>query len=87
VLVSATPSEALVRIVDRGPGVPTRELERIFEPFYRGGRTDTAGACLGLAIARGFAEANGGRLWAESLTGQGAAFVLALPAARVGVPA
>jgi signal transduction histidine kinase len=37
------------------------------------------GAGLGLAIARGFAEANGGRVWVESHTGQGAAFVLALP--------
>jgi len=69
-------------VVDRGPGIPAVEAERIFEPFQRGSRTgDVRGAGLGLAIARGFAEANGGRVWVESHEGQGATFVLALPAA------
>jgi K+-sensing histidine kinase KdpD len=85
--VTGTQSEAIVRIVDRGPGIAAAERERIFEPFHRGGRSDSAGAGLGLAIARGFTEANGGRLWAESLEGQGAAFVLALPVMRAEVPA
>jgi two-component system, OmpR family, sensor histidine kinase KdpD len=80
----------LVRVVDRGPGISPTELERIFEPFQRGSRSgEVRGAGLGLAIARGFAEANGGRVWAESRQGQGASFVLALPVARVAaeVPA
>jgi two-component system, OmpR family, sensor histidine kinase KdpD len=81
--VSATPAEAVVRVIDHGPGVPIEERERIFEPFHRGNRSDRPGAGLGLAIARGFAEANGGRLWVESRSGQGATFVLALPAARL----
>ena len=82
-------SEVLVRVVDHGPGIPPEEAARIFEPFQRGSGTATArGAGLGLAIARGFAEANGGRVWVESHTGQGATFVLALPvAAQVKVPA
>jgi K+-sensing histidine kinase KdpD len=80
--VSATPAEAVVRVIDHGPGVPVEERERIFEPFHRGNRSDRPGAGLGLAIARGFAEANGGRLWVESRSGQGATFVLALPAAK-----
>jgi two-component system sensor histidine kinase KdpD len=72
----------VVRVIDRGPGVPPGEVERIFEPFQRGSRTGhMRGAGLGLAIARGFAEANGGRVWVESHEGQGATFVLALPAA------
>ena len=86
--VSATASEAVVRVIDHGPGVPAEERERIFEPFQRGSRGANApGAGLGLAIARGFAEANGGRLTVESRSEQGATFVLALPAARSKVPA
>jgi two-component system sensor histidine kinase KdpD len=73
-------SEVLVRVIDRGPGIPPDEAERIFEPFQRGSRTaGVRGAGLGLAIARGFAEANRGRIWVESHEGQGAMFVLALP--------
>jgi two-component system sensor histidine kinase KdpD len=74
-------------VTDRGPGIPEVEQERIFQPFYRiPGRPDEPGAGLGLAIARGFAEANGGRLWLESRTGQGASFVLALPLVELPLP-
>ena len=71
----------VVRIVDRGPGIPPAQLERVFEPFYRAGTTQGGhrGSGLGLAIARGFTEANGGRLHVESLPGQGATFVFELP--------
>jgi len=79
----------LVRVVDHGPGIPSGEADRIFEPFQRGSyQVPTRGAGLGLAIARGFAEANGGKVWVESHAGQGATFVLALPVAtQVQVPA
>jgi two-component system, OmpR family, sensor histidine kinase KdpD len=83
VRLTATRSEAVVRIVDQGPGLTEPELERVFEPFYRG--RDRAGAGLGLAIARGFAAANGGRVWAESRPGQGATFALALPVVEAPV--
>jgi two-component system sensor histidine kinase KdpD len=72
----------LVRIVDRGPGVPHAEQARIFEPFYRApgeARNGHRGSGLGLAIVRGFVEANRGRVWVESLPGQGATFVVELP--------
>lgn len=74
----------VVRIVDRGPGIPPAQLERVFEPFYRAGTVQVGhrGSGLGLAIARGFIEANGGRLHVESLPGQGATFVFELPLTR-----
>jgi two-component system sensor histidine kinase KdpD len=71
----------IVRVVDRGPGIPPAQLERVFEPFYRAGTAQTGhrGSGLGLAIARGFTEANGGTLHVESLPEQGATFVFELP--------
>jgi two-component system, OmpR family, sensor histidine kinase KdpD len=88
VQVTTTGAEVSVRVVDHGPGIPGEEHERIFEPFHRGSRTDAApGAGLGLAIARGFAEANGGRLSVESRSGQGATFVLTLHSVREPVRA
>ena len=79
-------AEPLIRVTDRGPGIPEEERERIFEPFHRvPGGPDQRGPGLGLAIARSFAEANGGRLWVESRPGQGASFVLALAAVELPV--
>jgi two-component system sensor histidine kinase KdpD len=79
--VDAVGTEVLVRVIDRGPGIASADLDAIFEPFHRGSPAAAApGAGLGLAIARGFAEANDSRVWAESRPGQGATFVLALPA-------
>jgi two-component system sensor histidine kinase KdpD len=74
----------IVRIVDRGPGIPPAQLERVFEPFYHAGTPGGGhrGSGLGLAIARGFTEANAGRLHVESLPGQGATFVFELPLAE-----
>jgi two-component system sensor histidine kinase KdpD len=74
----------LVRVVDRGPGIPQAQQERVFEPFYRSGtdRTGHRGAGLGLAIVRGFVEANGGRVWVESLPSQATSFVVELPVER-----
>jgi two-component system sensor histidine kinase KdpD len=87
VRVTATRKEVLIRVTDRGPGVPEDERERIFEPFHRiPGRSDEPGAGLGLAITRGFAEASGGRVWLESREGQGASFVLALPLVELPAP-
>ncbi len=69
-----------IRVVDRGPGIPHAELERIFEPFYQGpDDRPHEGSGLGLAIVRGLIEVNGGRVWAESMPGQGTTFVIELP--------
>jgi two-component system sensor histidine kinase KdpD len=78
----------IVRVVDRGPGIPPAQLERVFEPFYRAAapRAGHRGSGLGLAIARGFTEANGGTLHVESLPGQGASFVFELPLTDASEP-
>jgi two-component system sensor histidine kinase KdpD len=78
---SALHNRIMVRVVDRGPGIPPAQQERVFEPFYRAGtdRTGHRGSGLGLAIVRGFVEANGGRVWVESLPHQGTTFALELP--------
>jgi two-component system, OmpR family, sensor histidine kinase KdpD len=78
----------VLRVVDRGPGIPPEELDHVFEPFYRrdDGRRH-AGAGLGLAIVRGFIEVNGGQVWAESVPGQGTTFVVELPLEPAGAAA
>jgi two-component system sensor histidine kinase KdpD len=72
-------------VADCGPGIPDSERERVFEPFYRGpgSRPDAGGAGLGLSIARGLAEAQGGALRYEPRPGGGSLFTLDLPAADV----
>lgn len=74
-------------VADRGPGVPTDERERIFEPFHRapGTPTDVSGTGLGLAIARGLAVAQHGSLTALPRDGGGSVFRYAVPAAELPV--
>jgi two-component system sensor histidine kinase KdpD len=74
-----TGGRLVVRVVDQGPGIPEPERKHIFEPFYRGERGATRGVGLGLAIARGFVEANGGEIAVESVPGQGSTFVVSFP--------
>jgi len=75
-------SRVVVRVTDRGPGIPDGEQQRVFEPFYRGAdSTQRPGSGLGLAIAKGFVEANGGTIAVESLPGQGTSLVVSFPVA------
>ena len=68
-----------LRIVDRGPGIPHDERERIFLPFQRlGDRSNDAGVGLGLAIARGFIEAMGARLSLDDTPGSGLTMTIRL---------
>lgn len=72
---------ARLAVEDRGPGVPPRERERIFEPFYRmAGASETAGGVgLGLALVRSIASKHGGSVRCEERVGGGARFVVELP--------
>lgn len=69
-------------VADRGPGVPAAERDRIFEPFYRRltDAPDVGGVGLGLSIARGIAEAQGGSVSLSDRPGGGSVFTLRVPA-------
>ena len=75
-------------VLDRGPGVPLEERERMFEPFYRPSTTapDVRGTGLGLSIARGLAVAQGGAVEFEPRAGGGSVFTLVLPGADGQLP-
>jgi len=78
---SALGDRVELRVVDRGPGIPEKDKERIFVPFQRLGDTDnTTGVGLGLALSRGFTEAMGGTLTAEDTPGGGLTMTVSLPA-------
>ncbi len=70
-----------LEVVDHGPGVPDEQKERIFEPFTRVGDRYPGGVGLGLAVAKGFAEAMGGRIIAADTPGGGLTVRITLPAA------
>jgi two-component system sensor histidine kinase SenX3 len=82
--VSVEPGDRSVAIMvrDRGIGIPTRDLERIFERFYRVDRArsrETGGTGLGLSIVRHVAQAHDGEVSVISHEGEGSAFTLSLP--------
>ncbi|RLP28107.1 sensor histidine kinase KdpD [Mesorhizobium sp. YM1C-6-2] len=72
----------MLQLIDEGPGIPTGDLERIFDSFYRVRKADhvRAGTGLGLTICRGFVEAMGGTIVAGNRTdGSGAVFTIRMP--------
>ncbi len=74
-----------VRVTDRGSGIPLSRRPRVFEPFYRG-RPGGEGAGLGLAICRGFVEANGGEIRLEGDSERGTSFTVSFPLERQPAP-
>jgi PAS domain S-box-containing protein len=71
----------LVEVRDSGPGIDSRNSERVFEPFYT---TKTSGVGMGLSICRSIINAHGGRLWTEANDPRGAVFQFILPAGQEG---
>jgi signal transduction histidine kinase len=73
--------DAVLRVNDRGPGVPLAERERIFEPFYRlpGASERHGGVGLGLALVRSIVQRHRGSVRCEDAPGGGASFVLRIP--------
>jgi two-component system sensor histidine kinase KdpD len=71
-----------LEVRDSGPGILPAEMERLFEPFYRGerGRQGASGTGMGLSITRGLLAAEGGRVWGENVATGGACFSIAVPA-------
>jgi two-component system sensor histidine kinase KdpD len=82
--VHVDPGEMAIRIADRGPGVSEAARERMFEPFQRLGDATPGGLGLGLAVARGLADAVGASLVADDTPGGGLTMVLTVPLAVAG---
>jgi signal transduction histidine kinase len=84
VFVESRAGQAMVRVCDRGPGVPEAMRERIFEPFFRlpGHAEQAGGVGLGLSLVQQIAQRHGGSVRCEGRDGGGSCFVLALPLAR-----
>lgn len=72
---------AIIKVHDRGPGVPSAQRERIFEPFYRlpGASEREGGVGLGLALVKSISERHGGTVRCEARPGGGASFIVELP--------
>jgi signal transduction histidine kinase/HAMP domain-containing protein len=84
VRAEASDNEVTFTVQDQGMGIPPELLPRVFDKFFRFHVTGRAeGAGLGLAIAKDVVEAHGGRIWAESVIGQGSQFHFTLRAATI----
>ncbi|MBI4292871.1 MAG: HAMP domain-containing protein [Betaproteobacteria bacterium] len=85
IMVEDAADRITIRIVDEGPGIPEEDLERAFEPFFRGEQSrnrETGGTGLGLGIARNIARAHGGDLQLKNRPGGGLEATLSLPLPR-----
>jgi signal transduction histidine kinase len=71
-----------VAVSDTGPGIAAEEQQHLFDRFWQGAKQRSAGAGLGLSIAKGIVEAHGGSLQVDSAPGRGATFTVVLPLVR-----
>ena len=73
-------NQAVIKVKDYGYGIPSEDLERVFDKFYRvQHHVLMVGTGLGLSICRGFIEAHGGRIWAENNPDRGITMTFTLP--------
>jgi two-component system sensor histidine kinase KdpD len=77
--VAASDGRIVLSVGDRGPGIEAESMARIFDKFYRGPKALAGGSGLGLTIAKGFLEAQGGTVTVANRPGGGALFSLCLP--------
>jgi len=85
VRASVAGDQVTISVEDTGVGIPADDLPRIFERFYKADRARSGGGTgLGLAIAKHIVQGHNGRIWAESVEGQGSAFYISLPVAWNG---
>lgn len=78
--------EVVIRVSDTGPGIPSAELARVFDKFYRVPGTTPGGTGLGLSIAKSLVEAHGGAIRAETPRTGGTSIVITLPAIATPPP-
>lgn len=72
-------SSVVISVLDSGQGIASDQLPRVFDRYWQASRTDRQGAGLGLAIAKGIIETHGGRIWIESIPGEGTTASFTLP--------
>jgi signal transduction histidine kinase len=73
-------NELVLSVRDTGPGIPPDDAPHVFDRYWQAKRSDRRGIGLGLPIAKGLVEAQGGKLWVESELGRGTTFFFTLPA-------
>jgi signal transduction histidine kinase len=83
ITAAARGDEVHVSVIDTGPGIPEATQPHLFERYWKGdvAANRPGGVGLGLYICRGIVESHGGRIWAESTPGKGAAFTFSIPVA------
>ena len=87
-LAGTSSSYIVIAVKDKGRGIPADKLEMVFERFQQVDASDSrqkGGTGLGLAICRSIVQQHGGRMWVESVLGEGSTFFLSLPVLREGL--
>jgi signal transduction histidine kinase len=82
---AAQGDDVVFQVQDTGPGIPPEHVAHLFDKFWQAQPADHRGAGLGLAIARGLVEAQGGKIWVESKAGAGSTFAFTVPVAPARV--